>query len=142
MTPTPENLGDIGDIGDISSSPDSVDMKTILNDSQNNKEIAQRTLAGGDPSNLGTQVQIDSIQSSDNLHKSLTYGNNTSKQICSDPITGGKGTRKRTRTRTRTRTRKRKCKCRRNCKCRGKCRRSCKCRKTRRRRKSYRKKRK
>ena len=141
MTPAPENLGDSEDIGEIPSSPDSVDTKTIFLDGQNIKAITQKTLhAGGDPSNLGTQVQIDNIKYSDNLHKSLTYRNNTSKQICSDPITGGKGTRKRTR--TRTRTRKRKCKCRRNCKCRGKCRRSCKCRKTRRRRKSYRKKRK
>jgi hypothetical protein len=124
----------------IPSTPTSVNQDHIGIQLKNSKETAHSLLMGGDASNLGTHNMVDSIQSSDNLHKSLTYGNNTSKQICSAPITGGKGTRKRKR--TRKRTRKRKCKCRRSCKCRGKCRGKCKCRKTRRRRKSYRKKRK
>lgn len=137
MTPTPKTLSL------IPSTPTSVNQDHIGSQLKNSKEIAWKTLAGGDPSNLGTHNSVAIIQTTDDGAKSLNFGQTTSKELCNTPISGGKG--KRTRKYKRRRAcrhkhtkRTRSSKRRRGCKCR----RSCKCRKTRRRRKSYRKKRK
>ena len=114
----------------------------VVDDLTAQKKIANNilndSLTGG---NLAMANQIKGVQSKDNLHNSLSYAQNTQKQICTGPYPGlslSQHGGKRKRTRKRKRKRKHTRKHTRKCKCRGKC----KCRKTRRRRKSYKKKRK
>ena len=99
------------------------------------RDTSQKILSGGTPDPVATHNIVTGLQNKDLYQKSWNFAKDTSKQVCSSPISGGKGKRKRTRKRKRT-YRHKKTKHKRST------RRSCKCRKTRRRRrKSYKKKR-
>lgn len=107
--------------------------KTAMDQLNSQRDTSLAVLSGGDYNRVETDNRVTGLQNKDLYQKSWNFAKNTSKQLCSSPISGGKG--KRTRKRKRT-YRHKKTKHKRST------RRSCKCRKTRRRRrKSYKKKR-
>ena len=101
-------------IDQIYSSPAPTDSQLVVDTINDGNEEANNILNGG---TLEKYNEVKSIQAGDNLHKSLTYANDTSKQICSTPYPGLKlpqkgGIRRKTRRRRRkTRRIRRKPRC-------------------------------